>query len=569
MAGRNGEPTRDGWQGIWRSARRGIWLPFLLVAATLLALRLPLWRLPGPGRDEAAYHYWAHHFEPAFAPLLQLAVRVFEVPFGHSLWALRGPVILLGALVLWLQDLRMQRADASRPARLLALLIVATTPWQSFSGAILHPDNFLLASLLALTLAARDGRLLLTATAGALAALSKPTGVLILPVVWWLLGRLGTTSGGSRGQIRPLIGRAILLLASLPLLVTIDSGLLAGIADFGRISPDVSLWGTAGAWGLNFFFLAGFLLPWYAVVGFAQRVRLLRSGGASSPVRRSSDAERREAVSSLAIALVLLGFFLAAALMRGQFKANWILPAAVLLLPLGPTRLPRGLLIGGIAFTLCCSAGQTVLLTHPNLLGRDLADGAERTYDYSRHATVREARVSPTRTWRDRFSEYQGCAELARSLEGAWGTGSGGRGPLRWIVSDDYGLAMQMHWYLGHDTVRVALPGDGVFRRTVRDLLREDAPGTLLLVPVLGIAEQLDVDESDGSEDLGADGADGRPEDLGANEVRPRRLRLGDPEGRTAVLHLDLGAELGSFPHPITEQALAPWTAELTRRNHP
>ncbi len=85
-----------------------------LVLSAVILMRLPLWLLPGPGRDEAAYHYWALHLEPPFAPLVQAVVAVFDLFEPFSLWSVRTPVALLGLLVLYLGDLRLRQADIGR-----------------------------------------------------------------------------------------------------------------------------------------------------------------------------------------------------------------------------------------------------------------------------------------------------------------------------------------------------------------------------------------------------------------------------------------------------------------------
>ena len=80
-------------------------------------------------------------------------------------------------LILFLIDLRLRRAGAQASTRLIAALTVAFTPWQSFAGSILHPDNFLLATLLLFILAVQDGRVLSSALAAWLMVLAKPNAL--------------------------------------------------------------------------------------------------------------------------------------------------------------------------------------------------------------------------------------------------------------------------------------------------------------------------------------------------------------------------------------------------------
>ena len=62
----------------WLEAFR-LYKPPIIIAALATILRLFFLMLPGPGRDEAIYHYWAFHPEPAYSPLMQLAIRLFDL----------------------------------------------------------------------------------------------------------------------------------------------------------------------------------------------------------------------------------------------------------------------------------------------------------------------------------------------------------------------------------------------------------------------------------------------------------------------------------------------------------
>ena len=255
----------------------GLWL------LTVVLLRLPLWLLPGPGRDEAAYHYWAHHGEPAYAPLMQMVVRLFELPLHQSLWALRAPVSVTGMLVLLLGDLRLRWAGATPSVRLLAFLAVALTPWQSVTGSFLHPDGFLMVALLAFVLAAQRGHVLLSALAALAAVLAKPTGVLLIPVAWWLAGRLDTDA-----RWRVVAARALLVAALLVFLLPMKATMVEGIASFARAADSVSLPARLGFGGLSLVFTGGPLLLGLAVPGFRERLHLLRCGAPGSRRREAA-----------------------------------------------------------------------------------------------------------------------------------------------------------------------------------------------------------------------------------------------------------------------------------------
>ncbi len=467
----------------WRQGHWPLRLAAGLGVLAVLALRLPMWMLPGPGRDEAAYHYWAHHPEPAYTPLLQAAVRLAEAIGGHSLWTLRAPVLVLGVLVIVLNDRRFALVGTPPTLRWLAALALAFSPWQSFASTILHPDNFLLAALLGLILAVQENRLWWATGAAVAAVLAKPTGVLFLPVLWWLSGRM---EGVPANELRT--ARAMMLTAALGLFLVMDSSMVAGMADFGRMSPTLPWYDRGLAAGGAFLFLGGPLLVGFSWLGAHQRWRILRLDGDSR--------QQREARASLAAAAVLLTFFLAAVLVRGQFKGNWVLPAVVLL---WPTQLPRRpvspvflrLAIAGLAMAFLGSLGQTVIHVRPDLISRlekqmTTRGLTPRWATYATQAGVREATVSTSRTWSDHLREYEGFGDFAAEIKAGWCEAQGATAPLPWIVSDDYGIACQLHWYLGDPTTQVAICNDMIFSGTWTDLSRAEPDGPLLALSSTG-----------------------------------------------------------------------------------
>ena len=432
-------------------------------ALTLLALRLPLWMLPGPGRDEAAYHYWAHHAEPAYSLLLQWSVRLSEAGLGHSLWSLRLPALTLGFVVLLLNDWRLAAAGAPARLRLLAALALAFSPWQGFVSSILHPDVFLLAALLCLVLSVQKNHLWLAVASATAAVLAKPTGLLALPTLWFLSGRLDSLR---KGELRT--ARLVLVALAMWQVRVMNTALVVALADFGRLPPSLP-WldhGLAAAGSL--IYQGGPLLIGISWFGAMERIGILRQGG--------SQDVKREAWASLTIGGVLVAVFLAALVLRGQFKANWVLPAAVLLWPTRPPqwiegRRGRGLVMAGVALACLGSLFQTAILTKPDLLAtaeRSLISRgmAPRWARYSTQAGVREGMVSSSATWGDHLREFAGISAFVDSIAAGWRGLPESTGPMAWIVASDYGLAFQIDWYLEDPAVRVAVLGDGIFHRT-------------------------------------------------------------------------------------------------------
>jgi len=223
-----------------------------------------------------------------------------------------------------------------------------------------------------------------------------------------------------------------------------------------------------------------------AWLGARQRWRHLRDG--------SLGRHRQEARASLALAGVLLVVFLAVALLRGQFKGNWILPALVLL---WPTRLDlrphpvwgRNVLAMGVVLAYLTSLGQTVVLARPELLARLEDRLAARGMvpewaTYSTQAGIREPAVSASRTWSDHLHEYADGSAFAGEIRADWCDVQGAATPVTCIVADDYGLACQLHWYLGDAGALVVIYDDGIFHRTWSDL-RRAAPIQQLLALTL------------------------------------------------------------------------------------
>jgi hypothetical protein len=465
------EPQKPGF---WRNG-----VGFSLLAVGILVARLPLWLLPGPGRDEAAYHYWVHHPEPFYAPLLQWSVAVAEVFGGHSLWSLRAPVLILGLVILWLNDRRLAGTHTPHYLRWLAAMAIAFSPWQGFAGSILHPDNFLLAALLALVLAVQNNRLWWATIAAITAVLAKPTGLIFLPVVWWLVGKMDHIKGRDLWA-----SRALLLALALAAAATLKPDMVRGMADFGRLADTVPWYARGLASGGALLFLGGPVLVILSVTGARQRWQNLHPD--------TDPALAREARASLAAAAVMLVVFLSAALLRGQFKGNWVLPALVLLWPLRLApwmALPRTrtLLVAGVVLAFASSLGQTLILRKPDLIDR-MENGLSRrglvpaAATYSVQAGVRETAVSSSRSWSDHLRQYHNAAAFAGTVKAGWCQAQGELTPVPCIVSDDYGLACQLHWYLGEPTTKIAISGDGIVSRTWNDLRDNPTHDDLLVL---------------------------------------------------------------------------------------
>jgi len=401
--------------------------PLLLLLFLALAPRVGLAWLPGAGRDEAAYHWWSHHPEPAYAPLLQILLALADRLPGDPLLALRLPNLLAGAaaILLFLALLR----DRGEPRRGWAGLAFAGVPWATYTGALAHPDPFLVCALLAFALADRRGHPGGIGLATLLAAAAKPSGLLVLPFAVWRLYRLGGGPGWRAGALA--VG---LTAGSVALL---SPSMVIAILQFARLDAETGWAARAGVGLVSTLVLGGIVLPWAAGRG-----------------ARPLDTTRALGVGYVAA-------FGLAALATGQIKGNWILPGLLLLWPEGGLRGVRGWAPAAVA-SYVVSWGLVVAMHRPDLVDRveDAIPGLARTYPLQ--AGSREARVSATSRWSERFAEYADLAPFADAVAGD--------APLPgWIVADDYGLAAQLSFAWSHGRIPVVLPEDPIFGRSVAD----------------------------------------------------------------------------------------------------
>ncbi|MDQ7064757.1 MAG: hypothetical protein Q9P90_10990, partial [candidate division KSB1 bacterium] len=161
--------------------------PWRLAAVLALPLKWPLLALPGIGRDEAVYVYWSRLGEPFYAPLLQSALALARLLPVPELAAIRALALAVSVLNLYLADRLLREVGVPAARRSMAVLVVATLPWQVYVGGIVHPDGLFLASLLLFCLSMARDRLAAAAVIGGATALCKPVGLALLPVVGWLL----------------------------------------------------------------------------------------------------------------------------------------------------------------------------------------------------------------------------------------------------------------------------------------------------------------------------------------------------------------------------------------------
>lgn len=123
----------------------------------------------------------------AFFPLYPLLLRLLAFPFGSSMTALSiaGIVVANGAAAvaaIYLYKLTARELSRSMAAR--AVLYLAFFPLSYYLSAV-YPESLFLALSLACVYYARTRRWWLAGLCGALAALTRPQGVLLVAVAGW------------------------------------------------------------------------------------------------------------------------------------------------------------------------------------------------------------------------------------------------------------------------------------------------------------------------------------------------------------------------------------------------
>jgi hypothetical protein len=431
------------------------------VALLSLLVRIPLILLPGPGRDESAYYYWAQHAQVGYASLLLALVRILETLGVPALAAIRIPSSVGGVLCIALFDRLLKTARVGPSTRFVALLALALNPWQVLVGSVLHPDTLFLCSLLALALAIRARRPMWAAVWGAAAALAKPTGIVLLPVVAiWLWSERSV-------RVR-LAATGVLLVMAAPAVMWLSSSMLGEILEFGHLDHSLSLSHRFGIAVGGLLLEGGLLLPLATVQGLGEGIQRFRRGyvRGDAPI--------------FAVAATLIILFLGAAVLNDQIKGSWFLPAFVLLWPSRRLRIPRPAIPVLLLVPALTSVMMVGAMRLPDLSARvETALGWDDLY--LQRAGTREERVSSTRTFSERFLEFQDLSALGGRALQRWQNATGQENPPHWIVSDDYGLAAQLAYQWRSHGPGLLIPGDGLFDRGADELGRSHVGGVLVV----------------------------------------------------------------------------------------
>jgi|GEM_PF-5996436 len=440
-----------------------------IIICISLLLRLPLILLPGAGRDEATYAYWAEHPELAYSPLLQLFVKLFSwTPLPDTV-QLRFPSIIAGTLAILLLYRFLQHLQVNSLSRIAAVSALAFSPWMIYAGSILHPDMLLLSCILTFLIAAFEGKMLLASIFAGLAFWAKLSGLVVLPAAAYMLWQ-------NRGRSGLILMASCIVLALLigAILSQLQPDLIMAIAEFGRMDPSI---GVLKALLIQFGYIL--LLGGPAIfLGFMAGIWQHRE--ISEDYQRITNLQR---YSTLVIFAVFAAFGLAM-IVTQQVKGNWLLPALLLLWPATRPKLFRPALI----LSLLCSIFIIIVFAFPGIV-RDMEERLPLfEASYSIQAGTREARVSPTRSWSERSKEYQDLSEFANLLSEKVDVQK-----ADWLMCDDYGLAAQLIREWGRPDMQMVIPGDRLFYRSEEQLTNNKAlePGQLIILGVQKSVSEL------------------------------------------------------------------------------
>jgi len=307
----------------------------------------------------------------------------------------------------------------------------------------LHPDTILLPAVLAFAWAHADGRLPLAAFFAGLAALAKPTGLLVVGLSLILPAVPALRATRVRRRVL-LLSALIALVVSSPTWLALRPEMLLETLHFGRLES-VGSWPERLGWGALLLLLhAGVILP----IAMIAALRNLRGDLAAGRILGGA----------------FLVLFFVAAIANGQLKENWIMPSFILFWP-RDWRVSRPI-AGLLLLPSVLFSGALGLVMHrPSIVAAAERGASALASTYPLVAGSREEQVSATSTWTERLREYQPIDRLATQLATQLATAE--TVAPSWIVSRDYGLAAQLAYVWREDATRIAVLADPIYARTV------------------------------------------------------------------------------------------------------
>jgi hypothetical protein len=424
----------------------------ILISIPALLVRLPLLFLPNPGRDEAAYFYWSHFPEPAYALTMQAVVAIFRQFPIPDMIAMRLPSLIMGILVLFLFDKLLMIRGIKRKPRLIVLSALAFCPWQSNFGVILNPDNFLFASMLLWLIAFSKKQYFLVILSSALAVYSKPIGLLVIPPTIFVLF---TEQDLNKQKLSGYY--SVLLILILTYLMSLRFEMFQSFLEFGQLDGEISLIELFSIQFLLLLAAGGPLLLYFSSNGLIARIR-------------KGMFEQPEDKAALILSLFMLVVFGGALIFNNQVKYNWLLPALFILWPKQPMKISKPVLIVGLMLTIVPGILQNMVKSRPQIISH-----LEEKFPLIKSSFVfregkRDFKISMSKSWSEHVLEYQSMDEFCNQVIQFWENEKNTTDHPFWIISDDYGLTSQLLFNMKGNQAKMILPGDGVFNGTIPDL---------------------------------------------------------------------------------------------------
>jgi len=425
---------------------------WVLISIPALVMRLPLLFLPNPGRDEAAYFYWSHFPEPAYALAMQAVVAISRQLPIPALIAMRLPSLMMGILVLFLFDQILRIRGAKRKTRWIGLAVLAFCPWQGNFGVILNPDNFLFASMLLWLIAFSKRQYFLVILSATLALYAKPIGLLIVPPTIFLL-----FTGPNLNKQKMSGYFSVLLILILPNLLSLRIEMIQSFFEFGQLDEKESWFGLISIQLLLLLAAGGPLLLYYSVRGLLERIQ-----------KRMSNPP--EGKAALFLSLFMLLVFGGALIFNNQVKYNWLLPVLFILWPKQPVKIYRPVLIGGLILTIVPGILQNFLKSNPHIISETEGKFPLIKSSFVLREGKRDFKISMSKSWSEHVLEYQSMDDFCNGVIQFWQNEKNTKKLPSFIISDDYGLTAQLLFNLRSIQTRMVLPGDGIFNRGIPNI---------------------------------------------------------------------------------------------------
>tara|TARA_B100000686_G_C16763774_1_gene960469 strand:- start:54 stop:1661 length:1608 start_codon:yes stop_codon:yes gene_type:complete len=408
---------------------------FRLLFISVVGALLKLWLVVDVdfGKDEVAYWYWAQQFDASYSALPLIAIRLAST-LSHSEIVIRVPFVLMGIVSTLLMYAWCVRCGLNYRIAYWATIAFATSHWIWHTTSFLHPDGFLVPCWLATVYIADvacdrssiRGKTRIVALFSVLGAcagfsvLSKYSGA-------------GLAAGIMTGIMIHQRYHGIALVAAFSGLALVTSTLVATLAESGFHMPVTlgSLSKIVANQPMALRFAAFVSAPMFYIslpLWIALTTSLAHLIHLAWRTRATLNHRLMLLLLPVVCTITAFAFF---ALVKGQVKGNWILPAMLGIWPFAfGAKIPgqqitsalklinrRWFMITMIALGLAHSGAVAWILKVPAVANIEQLFGQTVAFNY-RYLVSKEDQVrEPSRSWEDRLCEYHGWRQFAHQVE--------------------------------------------------------------------------------------------------------------------------------------------------------